>query len=383
MSDRRLVSSTDGTNVVYYDADVTSTTEYYPYGMTLRSESDGGGYRYGFQGQEMDDEVKGSGNSVNYKYRMHDPRIGRFFAVDPLDYGYPHNSPYAFSENVVINAVELEGLEKTYTYGEFQSKMMDFMWDMQQNANKVKEENFELYQEYLGAINHAYESADFLWGYGRSMSTYALIRFLEGEGGHDIWDINYLKNQFQFNGIGNMFGSGKYQHLYGAYEKIGNSLERGAKNFRSSDTYTSEVYIPVPQDNAFLFTDLGTSLGSFAVKYRVEMYKSINDDGTEEISGKAYFTLVDTYRWHPGLVTTYGDMWGDHDSMQLLEDLGAAEFSVRSYFVVNFTLNSDGTFNFTDIDNIENGDGGCDFPEITPGKGYELKGGGEKNDYRP
>jgi RHS repeat-associated protein len=41
-------------------------------------------YRYGFQGQEKDDEIKGEGNSVNYKFRMHDPRLGRFFAVDPL-----------------------------------------------------------------------------------------------------------------------------------------------------------------------------------------------------------------------------------------------------------------------------------------------------------
>ena len=41
-------------------------------------------YRYGFQGQEMDNEIKGEGNSVNYKYRMHDPRVGRFFARDPL-----------------------------------------------------------------------------------------------------------------------------------------------------------------------------------------------------------------------------------------------------------------------------------------------------------
>ena len=41
-------------------------------------------YRYGFQGQEKDDEIKGEGNSVNYEYRMHDPRIGRFFTVDPL-----------------------------------------------------------------------------------------------------------------------------------------------------------------------------------------------------------------------------------------------------------------------------------------------------------
>jgi hypothetical protein len=80
-------------------------------------------YRYGFQNQEKDDEVKGAGNSVNYKYRMHslyrlygNPRLGRFFAVDPLASDYPYNSPYAFSENVVINAVELEGLEKVYIY---------------------------------------------------------------------------------------------------------------------------------------------------------------------------------------------------------------------------------------------------------------------------
>jgi RHS repeat-associated protein len=68
-------------------------------------------YRYGFQGQEKDDEVKGEGNSVNYTFRMHDPRIARFFATDPLAPKYAHNSPYAFSENRVIDAGELEGLE--------------------------------------------------------------------------------------------------------------------------------------------------------------------------------------------------------------------------------------------------------------------------------
>jgi len=74
-------------------------------------QAEEGDYRYGFQGQEMDDEIKGKGNSVNYKYRMHDPRIGRFFAIDPLAPKYPHNSPYAFSENRVIDGLELEGLE--------------------------------------------------------------------------------------------------------------------------------------------------------------------------------------------------------------------------------------------------------------------------------
>jgi RHS repeat-associated protein len=88
-----------------------STTKYRDFSGKYLSK-----YSYGFQGQEKDDEVKGQGNSINYKYRMHDPRIGRFFAVDPLASKYPHNSPYAFSENVVINAVELEGLEKKYVY---------------------------------------------------------------------------------------------------------------------------------------------------------------------------------------------------------------------------------------------------------------------------
>ena len=48
---------------------------------------------------------------------MSDPAIGRFWQVDPLATDYTHNSPYAFSENRVINGVELQGLEyMTYSY---------------------------------------------------------------------------------------------------------------------------------------------------------------------------------------------------------------------------------------------------------------------------
>ncbi|RXR27619.1 hypothetical protein EQG68_14755 [Flavobacterium piscinae] len=70
-------------------------------------------YRYGFQGQEKDDEVKGEGNSLNYTFRMHDPRVGRFFALDPLFFKFPELSPYQFSHNRAIDFVEIEGLEGT------------------------------------------------------------------------------------------------------------------------------------------------------------------------------------------------------------------------------------------------------------------------------
>jgi RHS repeat-associated protein len=67
---------------------------------------------YGFQGQETDQSGEfGSGDMISYKYRVHDPRIGRFFSVDPLTSKYPFYSPYSFSGNRVIDRVELEGLE--------------------------------------------------------------------------------------------------------------------------------------------------------------------------------------------------------------------------------------------------------------------------------
>ncbi len=109
VTDRKVGNATE----TAYEADIISYSDYYPFGMLLpdRNGSDADKYRYGFQGQEMDEDIKGEGNSVNYKYRMHDPRIGRFFATDPLEAKYPHNSPYAFSENRVIDGIELEGLE--------------------------------------------------------------------------------------------------------------------------------------------------------------------------------------------------------------------------------------------------------------------------------
>ena len=85
---------------------------HYPFGSLKPSRNaSASNYRFGFQGQEVDNEVKGDGNSVNYKYRIHDPRLGRFLSIDPLFRSYPHNSPYAFSENRVIDMIELEGLE--------------------------------------------------------------------------------------------------------------------------------------------------------------------------------------------------------------------------------------------------------------------------------
>ena len=50
-------------------------------------------------------------NWYSFKYRNYDPAIGRFFNIDPLAEKCPYNGVYNFSENRVIDGVELEGLE--------------------------------------------------------------------------------------------------------------------------------------------------------------------------------------------------------------------------------------------------------------------------------
>jgi len=95
-----------------FRADILSEQEYYPFGSLMEGRTYEAGFgRFGFQGQERDDEVKGVGASINYKYRMHDSRLGRFFVIDPLQKKYSYNSTYAFSENRLTDGVELEGLE--------------------------------------------------------------------------------------------------------------------------------------------------------------------------------------------------------------------------------------------------------------------------------
>ncbi|MCF6185718.1 MAG: hypothetical protein L3J56_14055, partial [Bacteroidales bacterium] len=54
-----------------------------PFGMLARSVNNNA-YRFGFQGQEGDNEIYGEGNLWTYKYRMEDSRLGRFFTPDPL-----------------------------------------------------------------------------------------------------------------------------------------------------------------------------------------------------------------------------------------------------------------------------------------------------------
>ena len=162
-----------------YTADVVSYSDYYPFGMQMpgRNGNDVGSYRYGFQGQEKDDELKGEGNSLNYTFRMHDPRIGRFFAVDPLTSQYPHYSPYSFSGNVVIHNIELEGLENIH----YLEKKDDGTW----GAAKIDG------KDWIEVNNDLDENVNcYLYRWPHGSGTMKSVYKSHEQGGKDRWEYN-------------------------------------------------------------------------------------------------------------------------------------------------------------------------------------------------
>ena len=97
---------------------------YHPEGMLQagRKYSATDSYRYGFNGKENDNEVKGEGNQQDYGMRIYDPRLGRFLSVDPLQKDYPELTPYQFASNTPIQAIDLDGLEKMHFIYEWHPK---------------------------------------------------------------------------------------------------------------------------------------------------------------------------------------------------------------------------------------------------------------------
>jgi RHS repeat-associated protein len=94
-----------------------SATDYYPFGWAMPGRTyTAASYKYGFNGKENDNEVKGDGNQQDYGMRIYDPRLGRFLSVDPISKKYAELTPYQFASNTPIVAVDIDGLESSVDF---------------------------------------------------------------------------------------------------------------------------------------------------------------------------------------------------------------------------------------------------------------------------
>jgi YD repeat-containing protein len=118
--DRRIGISKDGIFVDHYEPAISSSQEYYPFGMLMPGRQSGGGYRYGFNGQERDDHIAGSGNNYTAEFWEYDTRIGRRWNLDPRPedgvsmYSVLKNAPIMFYD--LLGDTSYKPLSKPVVY---------------------------------------------------------------------------------------------------------------------------------------------------------------------------------------------------------------------------------------------------------------------------
>ncbi|GAB5476531.1 MAG: hypothetical protein Mars2KO_46300 [Maribacter sp.] len=94
-------------------SEIRREQNYYPFGLEHKGYNNiTSGVKNNlktYQGQEFTEDL--GLNTHEWKYRISDPSIGRFWQIDPLAEDYTYNSTYAFQENTLGMGIELEGLE--------------------------------------------------------------------------------------------------------------------------------------------------------------------------------------------------------------------------------------------------------------------------------
>lgn len=113
VTDTRIAHSTGGTSIDYFEAKLKSSRDYAAFGGLMPGRGTAiiaGGYKFGFNGKEKDDDIKNIvGSSYDFGARIYDPRLGRWLNPDPLAKGYPELSPYNFSNNSPLQFIDKDG----------------------------------------------------------------------------------------------------------------------------------------------------------------------------------------------------------------------------------------------------------------------------------
>jgi hypothetical protein len=175
---------------------------------------------------------------------MHDPRIGRFFAVDPLASEYTWNSPYAFSENRVVDAVELEGLEMKIANIELHSN------------EKIKENKSKIRLTFDTSINFKILNAtgDKILGFEK-VTTEAATRMNKLFSRLDGTGTALFINDLGGNPIGNR-GSGEFVDFSATNTKFTTTFQQ----IGSIDKINPEDFIIILVDEELAHTYEGTDV---------------------------------------------------------------------------------------------------------------------------
>jgi RHS repeat-associated protein len=257
-----------------------------------RKYSATGAYRYGFNGKENDNEVKGEGNQQDYGMRIYDPRLGRFLSVDPICRNYPELTPYQFASNRPIEGIDMDGLE------------FEPYW-----ATTVPQKILEMQAKYSPEQIAKWDKQGLMFVVGALTLGWGVAALATAESGAVLTTI--IKTAFRGGGVGAIvntsvsivkgddlyttlksattgFLSGAILGAYGKLNTIKEMISVGAFSSIVADYANQSIDISFEEKKEYNLTELLTSgiLGSIATIFSEKIVNYVNAQITKKFESE-------------------------------------------------------------------------------------------------
>ncbi|NJN28516.1 MAG: hypothetical protein HC819_22345 [Cyclobacteriaceae bacterium] len=280
----------DDMRVAHIEGPIIRVDDYYPFGLTFNS-SERSGFttnKFLFQSQELQDDLDLGWYS--FKWRNHDPAIGRFFNIDPLAHDYVYNSPYAFSENKVTNHIELEGLESYSAQSAFKQALLSDK--VQGKVSQTNRNSSNMFKGKVGG-HGAGLGASIKIGSAGSLGGSAKLAKIEGSITNS-GDLNAKGSLISLSGEATVAGMGGAAEL-----GLGNANIGTENGEMTGDASLANVSVKGVAGDASIDTSGEVGFGAVIGNISAEVSVNLNAvgnyiEGTVEILGAVVNEMVDS-----------------------------------------------------------------------------------------
>ncbi len=222
-------------------------------------------YRYGFNGKENDNEVKGIGNSLDFGARIYDPRLGRWLTCDPKASKYPDFSPYNYAVNSPILFLDEDGRDIGTTQ-QFADSRAGRVYDQLQSNSVFQKYSSPFKENSTTNLTFHYDPTSERGASGNSSTT------LPTRSWRDMWTTERVESTI------NIFAKNFYSE-----KKIGDFTVIK----KPSDIYIAKTLIHETIHSYLAVTGKGRSLTAdqehqlIAVEYRADIVKGLKEYAKE------------------------------------------------------------------------------------------------------
>jgi RHS repeat-associated protein len=288
-------------------------------------------YRYGFNGMEKDDEVKGGGNSFDFGSRMYDPRTGRWFTTDKNQNNYPAWSTYSgFGDNPIFN-VDKDGNDFIFFAGagyKGENEQKKFNKSFTSTMSEILGDNFSV----VPFINNG-ALTDVAWG---MKNGYTPIQNIDEDQvmlcaiSHVEEVISGLECGEPLNMVGSSYGSATAAQT--TFYLLEHASEYGLDNVQISLTLSSKMLAEDSPLIKALIAKASEKDSKFILVFQDFPEDNVNGLAGGSLLDKDLLPVIFPHIGSEGYQTSMLNPWGNHTHNEM------AQSTAKTYDLVNLML---------------------------------------------